>query len=171
MRPGPWQSATDSSGTAWRDVSAVRYRPHDGAESGAAVSGRRRGSVGGPVTCATGNRWYASSADGAAESMSVEGLRRAGPTQHSSGRSNTTAIPHPPTCGVVACRTLNLGRSEAEAAMRALRQRASAFRTCSRCCTLRTLSDPPAHAPSGPSSRPSAAAPAPSAACPPDSLC
>lgn len=59
-----------------------------------------------------------SSADGAAESMSVEVLRRAGPTQHSSGRSNTAAIPHPPTCGVVACRTLNLGNSEA--AMRVL---------------------------------------------------
>ena len=97
-----------------------------------------------------------SSADGAAESMSVEGLRQAGPTQYSSGRSKTAAIPHPPTCGVIACRTLNLGSSEA--AMRAHLERVPAVRTCSQCCTLRTLADPPAHAPSGPSSRSAAAA-------------
>jgi len=37
------------------------------------------------------------------------GLAAGGPAQHSSGRSNTTAIHLPPTCGVVAYRILNLG--------------------------------------------------------------
>jgi len=90
------------------------------------------------------------------------GLAAGGPAQHSSGRSNTAAIHFPPTCGVVAYRILNPGSPEA--AMRALRERASAVRTCSRCCTQRNLSDPPAHALSGSSSRSAAAAYAPSTA-------